>query len=225
MYDFVSGPLLWLSGFIFVAGFIYRAFRLFRLTEKKDRVFCTVTIPKDKPVPSASAEEMQLEKIARFQNSLLSRHPVVFLVSALFHACILLPPFFLMAHNVVLHSSLGIRLPAVPDGLADFMTMIVLACGLFFLVRRITIPKVASISSGDDYGVLFLTILPFLTGFFAYHQLFDYKAMLTMHVFAGDLLLIALPFTKAGHMVFFFFTRLAMAGENSMGRGNRIWSD
>jgi len=48
--------------------------------------------------------------------------------------------------------------------------------------------------------------------------------MLTLHVFAGDLMLMALPFTKVGHMVFFFFVRMTMGGEYSLGHGNRIWS-
>ena len=104
------------------------------------------------------------------------------------------------------------------------MTIIVLACCLFFLVRRIAIPKVAAISGSNDYGVLFLTGMPYLTGFLAYHQLFDYKTMLTLHVFTGDLMLIALPFTKVGHMVFFFFARRTLGGEYGLGRGSRVWS-
>ena len=224
MYEFVSGPLLWLSAIVFVAGFVYRTVRLFQLTEKKDVVLCPVTSPKDKPAPSISAEEQKLEKIARFQNSVLGRHPVMVIMSALFHLCLFLPVLFLMAHNVMLHRSFGIRLPSIPDGLADLMTVIVLCGGLFFLARRIAVPKVAAISSGADYGALVLTILPFLTGFLAHHQLLHYKSMLTMHVLTGDLMLIALPFTKVGHMVFFFFFRLTMGGEHSMGRGRRIWS-
>lgn len=224
MYEFVRGPLLWISTTIFVAGFIYRTFMLFRLTEKKDIVPCPVASPRDKPVSSLSAEEVKLEKIARFQNSVLGRHPVMAIVSTLFHFCLISTPLFLMAHNTLLHASLGIRLPSMPDGLADFMTIVVLGCGLFFLIRRIAVPKVMSISDGYDYVVLFITIMPYLTGFLAYHQLFTYRTIITMHILAGELMLIALPFTKIGHMVFFFFSRLTMAGEYCMGRGSRTWS-
>jgi nitrate reductase gamma subunit len=224
MYEFACGPLLWISLALFVAGFIYRATRLFRLTEEKRAQFCQVTAKKDAPAPGVSAEEQKLEKIARFNNSVLARHPVMVIVSAVFHLCLALPVLFLMAHNILIAKSIGLRLPSVPDGLADFMTIVVLACGLFFLVRRIAVPKVAAISSSDDYGALFLTMMPFLTGFLAHHQLFDYKTVLTIHAFAGDIVLIALPFTKIGHMVFFFFARFALGGEHCIGRGNRIWS-
>src|ERR1017187_1652729 len=95
MYEFVSGPLLWLSAIIFVAGFVYRTVRLFRLTEKKDIVLCPVTSPKDKPASSVSPEEQKLEKIARFQNSILGRHPVMALATTFFHVCLFAPPLFL----------------------------------------------------------------------------------------------------------------------------------
>jgi len=225
MYEIVKGPLLWISAIIFIAGFIYRIVRLYQLTEKKDVASCPVTNPKNSPVKSMSEEEKKLEKIADLQNSVLGRHPVMTIVSSTFHFCLFLTPLFLMAHNIMFHNSFGIRLPSIPDGLADFMTIIVLGGGLFFLIRRIAIPKVAAISSGYDYVVLFITIMPYLTGFLAYHQLFDYKTIITMHIFFGDLMLMALPFTKVGHMVFFFFARLAMGGEFSLGRGNRIWTN
>ncbi|MEI7437489.1 MAG: hypothetical protein WCL16_11870 [bacterium] len=225
MYEFVSGPLLWMSAIICVGGFIYRAVKLFRITQKRDLVLCPVANQKDQPLSPSTLEERKLDKIARLQNSLLSRHFVMITVSTVFHLCLFAAPVLLLAHNLMFYRASGIRLPCLPDGLADLMTILVLACALFFLMRRIAIPRVAAISSRDDYAVLFLAIAPYLTGFFAYHQLlFDYKTVLTMHIFTGDLLLIALPFTKIGHMAFFFFSRLTIASEHSAGCGSRIWS-
>jgi len=224
MYEFVRGPLLWIAAIVCVGGFVYRAVKLFRMTRKKDVARCEVAIPKDRVVPSISMEERKLDQIARFQNSVLGRHPVMVIVSTVFHLCLFGPPVFLLAHNLMLSRAIGIRLPCIPDGMADLMTIIVLCGAVFFLVRRIAVPRVAAISSATDYGVLLLTVMPYLTGFFSYHQVFDYKTVLTLHILTGDLLLIALPFTKVGHMVFFFFGRLAMSGEYSMGRGSRTWS-
>ena len=197
---------------------------LFRLTEKKVAQFCPMKTTKDTPASAVSLEEVKLEKIAKFENSVLFRHPVMTLVSAIFHVSVFVAPILLMGHNVLLHNAFGMSLPSIPDGLADFMTIVVLLCGMFFLVRRIAVPKVAAISSGYDYVVLLVAIMPFLTGFLAYHQLFDYKSIMTVHIVAGELMLIALPFTKVGHMVFFFFSRLSMSGEHSLGRGNRTWT-
>jgi len=86
-------------------------------------------------------------------------------------------------------------------------------------MRRIVIPRVQSISTSYDYLLLFITALPFLTGFYAYHQYFDYKTVITLHIAAGEVMLIAMPFTKLGHMVFFFFVRIFVGSEHSFGKG------
>jgi len=224
MYEFVRGPLLWASSVICFSGFIYRAILLFRLTRKKNSAPYPITGTKSAPISSISAEERKLDQIARFQNSVLFRHPVMIIVSTVFHFCLFATPLLLLAHNLMLSRAIGISLPSIPDRLADLMTILVLCGALFFLMRRIALPRVAAISSIADYAVLLLTVMPFLTGFLAYHQLLNYKIMMTMHVVAGDVLLIALPFTKVGHMIFFFFTRLTIAGEYSLGRGSRTWS-
>lgn len=225
MYELAVGPLLWLSVILFVAGLTYRTIRLFRLTEKKPLEFCPVTKKtKDEPVTSVSAEEQKLEKIARFQNSVLGKHPIMAIASFVFHLCLFVAPLFVMAHNLMLRNALGLRLPSLPDGLVDAMTVLVLALAAFFLVRRIAVPKVAAISEGRDYIVLLITTAPFLTGFLAHHQILQYHTMLTAHILAGELMLVAIPFTKIGHMVFFFFARLTMAGEFCLGRGTRTWA-
>ena len=226
MYDFVRGPFLWISAVIFIAGFVYRAIRLVLLTDKKTVMFSSqTTSPIGKLVSLRSEEERKLDRIARIKNSVFVQHPVMSLVSVVFHFCLFVTPLFLLAHNSMIESAFGIMPPSLPEGLTDLMTIIVLACGLFFLIRRIAVPKVAAISSGYDYIVLLITILPYLTGFLAYHQLFTYKIMMTLHIFAGEIMLIALPFTKIGHMVFFFFSRLALEGEYCLGRGRRTWSN
>jgi hypothetical protein len=79
------------------------------------------------------------------------------------------------------------------------------------------------ISTAYDYLVLGITVAPFLTGFFAYHLWFDYKTVITIHMLVGELMLIAIPFTKIGHMVFFFFVRILIGSEYSFGRGSREW--
>jgi nitrate reductase gamma subunit len=223
--EFVRGPLFCISIIIFIVGFIYRALRLIQLTEKTEIPSLPVAPvnPKKKPEPPVVTEEQQLEKIARFQNSVLVRHPVMTVVSTMFHICLFVTPILLLAHNVMLRSAIGIGLPSIPDGLADLLTIAVMGGGLFFLVRRIAVPKVAAISGGYDYLVLLLTIAPYLTGFLAYHHLLNYRTMITLHILAGNILLIALPFTKVGHMVFFFFSRIYMAGEFCLGRGTRTW--
>lgn len=223
MYAFVRGPLLWAAVLVLIAGVIYRAIQLYKLTRQKEQQLFNASGAQ--PAPSSrSAEEQQLERVVRFQHSLLGKHPVMAIVSTVFHGFLFAAPIFVMGHSLELYKSMGISFISLPDGLIDVMTMVVLACGLFFLMRRLVLPRVQAVSSLADYLLLFATIAPFLTGFFAYHQWFDYKTVITLHVLAGDLMLIAIPFTKLGHMVFFFFVRLLIGGEYSFGRGTRTWS-
>jgi hypothetical protein len=79
------------------------------------------------------------------------------------------------------------------------------------------------LTSAWDYTLLGLTALPFLTGFFAYHQFGPYKTLMIAHILSGEILLVLIPFTKLGHMVLFFFTRAFIGFEMGGRRGARSW--
>jgi nitrate reductase gamma subunit len=215
---------MWVATFIFVVGIIYRMIQLFMITRKKEKAFCPAQPIGEKESPSPSPEEQKLNRIISFQNSLLGKNPIMAIVSFVFHFCLFVAPIFALGHSLALYESWGISFFSLPDGLIDLLTIIFLLCAFFFLLRRIIIPRVQAISSPYDYILLFITAAPFLTGFFAYHQWFDYKTVITLHILAGQAMLIAMPFTKLGHMVFFFFIRILLGSEYSFWRGNRTWS-
>jgi len=219
MYELARGPLMWIAAIVFVGGIGYRVFQLFHLTRKKERAYCPAhAIREDSP------EERKFRAIIFLQNSLLGQHPVMAIVSLVFHACLFAVPILTHAHNLLWRESWGISFFSLPDGLIDIMTVIVLVGALFFLVRRLVVPRVRAISTLHDYLVLLIAAAPFLTGLMAYHQWADYRTIITVHMLAGQLMLIAIPFTKLGHMVFFFFARTLFGSEFSMWRGSRTWS-
>ena len=224
MYELARGPLMWVATLIFIVGVIYRAIQLFMITRKKEQAFCPAASIGEKDSPSPSPEEKKLNLLISFQNSLIGKNPIMAIVSFVFHFCLFVAPIFAVGHSLVLYESWGISFFSLPDGLIDLFTILLLLCSFFFLVRRIIIPRVQSISSPYDYFLLFITAAPFLTGFFAYHQWFDYKTVIILHLLAGEAMLVAIPFTKLGHMVFFFFMRILLGSEYSFWRGNRTWS-
>lgn len=224
MYDLVRGPLMWVAAIIFIGGIIYRATQLFFLTRKKERDFYTSHVAKERDSSSYSSEERKINLLISFQNSIIGKNPVMAIVSFVFHFCLFVAPIFAIGHSLLLYESWGFSFFSLPDALIDILTMVFLVCALFFLIRRLFIPRVRSITTPYDYLLLFVTAAPFLTGFFAYHQWFDYKTVLTLHILAGEVMLIAIPFTKLGHMVFFFFVRILVGSEYSFWRGNRTWS-
>ena len=223
VYELARGPLVWISALIFVCGVAVRALQLFLLTRRKERLLCPAR-PASTTPPAATDDEKNINLIVRFQNTLLGKNPVMAIVSVVFHSILFIAPLLALGHSLLIYESWGLSLPSLPDGLIDVLTIIFLACAFFFLMRRVVIPRVQSISSAYDYLVLFLTAFPFLTGFFAYHQWFDYKTVITLHMLAGEAMLIAIHFSKIGHMVFFFFARMLMGGEYGVWRGNRTWS-
>lgn len=224
MYELARGPLMWFAAIIFLGGLAYRAAQLFILTRKKEQALFTAKPEKLSAFGGQSSEERKMNLLISFQNSLIGKNPIMAVVSIVFHFCLFAAPIFALGHSLVLYESWKTSFLSLPDGLIDFMTIILLVCSLFFLLRRIVIPRVKSISTFYDYQLLFIVSAPFLTGFLAYHQWFDYKTVITLHILAGELMLIAVPFTKLGHMVFFFFVRIFVGSEYSFWRGNRTWT-
>ena len=219
MYELARGPLMWVAAIVFIGGVGYRTFQLFQLTRKKQRARCP-----SRGIREDSPGERKLRAIIYLQNSLLGQHPIMAIVSSVFHCCLFAVPILTHGHNLLLRESWGISFFSLPDPVIDVMTLVVLLGAVFFLVRRLVLPRVRAISSANDHMVLLITAAPFLTGFIAYHQWGDYKTIITLHILVGQLMLIAVPFTKLGHMVFFFFARILLGGEFSFGRGDRIWS-
>jgi nitrate reductase gamma subunit len=220
-YTFARGPMLWAAVLILCAGIVYRTRELYRLTSRKQ----THVLPASAAAATrtSSPEERTLARLARFQQSAFAVHPVMFFVSILFHACLFAAPLLALGHSLEIYRAWNITPPSLPEPLIDVMTAIVLVCGIFFLMRRLVLPRVQAISSAADYVLLGCVMAPFLTGFCAYHHWFDYKTVITLHLLAGNLMLIVLPFTKIGHMVFFFFVRLYIGSEFGPARGSREW--
>jgi hypothetical protein len=47
--------------------------------------------------------------------------------------------------------------------------------------------------------------------------------MIFLHILSGEIMLITLPFTRLGHMIFFFLYRFMIGSEYSFARGTRTW--
>lgn len=220
IYDLARGALLWLSVCICAAGVVWRTLQMISLTRRRV-LLQRSTAPPQQALPP---EENKFALVLALQNSVLGRHPFMTILSTVFHVCLFVAPLLLSAHVLLVYESLGIALPSLPNWLCDALTVILLACAAVFLIRRLTIAKVQAVSTAGDYLLLFITAAPFLTGFLAYHQMLDYRTIITAHMLTGEIMLAAIPLTKLGHMVFFFFTRLLMGGEYGFTPGSRTWN-
>jgi len=111
----------------------------------------------------------------------------------------------------------------LPDGVADILTMATMAALIFLFLRRLIRPEVRILTTAWDHTLLGLTLLPFLTGFLAYHQWGPYPLMLILHILSAEVLLLIIPFSKLGHMVLWFFSRSFIGFEMGGRRGARSW--
>jgi len=221
MYDFVQGPLITIAFLVFVLGLLYQLFQFFRLTRKKE--WGRPPLPLESKPEKKTVKTWIAECLASLNGTLWKTDPVLTIVTSVFHVFLILTPLFLLGHNILLKQSWGWSLFSLPETLSDGLTLIVLLCGIYFFCRRLFLARVRAITTIYDYIVLLIAIAPFLTGFFAYRQWFHYDTVMMLHILSGNLMLITIPFTKLGHMLFFFLYRFFLGGEYSFLRGSRSW--
>jgi nitrate reductase gamma subunit len=221
MYDLIGGQLVSASFIIFVLGLLYQGSQFFKLTKKKAWILPPLA-GVEKRVKKTVVQSIVVAFTSR-QWTLWKTDPLMMIATSVFHVCLILAPIFLLGHNILLDQSWGVSLGNLPESFTDGLTIAVLICGAFFLMRRLFLARVRAITSLYDYVVLLIAVAPFLTGFLAYHQWFDYHIIMILHILAGELMLITIPFTKLGHMLFFFLYRFLIGSEYSFTRGSRTW--
>ncbi|MFC1798882.1 TmcC family electron transfer complex membrane anchor subunit [Thermodesulfobacteriota bacterium] len=206
IYNFVSGPLVWVSFIIFVGGSIYKLISMAALAKKKDPM---VFVYMDMKYALRSI----FHWVIPFMSVNSRKKPIFTIVTFLFHIGITLVPIFLFAHVVLIKESWDISWWFISDSTADLFTLIVIGACIFFLVRRLTQQEVKFLTSPSDFVLLAIVAAPFVTGFWAYHQWVGYNVMGILHILAGEVMLAAIPFTRLSHMIFFPFTRGYMGSE------------
>jgi nitrate reductase gamma subunit len=216
MYAFFTGPGLWIAFTIFIIGFVARIAFLFGLSRERDRVIYN-------HVSLAWAMKSIFHWLVPWGSRSMRQQPIFTLMFFVFHICLLATPIFLSAHNVLWEESFGWAPWSMPDTVADGLSILLPICGIYLLLRRLIRPEVRILSSFWDFLLILFTMIPFITGIFAYHQWGPYDTLLLLHIISAELLLILIPFSKLGHMVLFFFTRAFIGFEMGGRRGARSW--
>jgi len=215
IYELVRGPLAGVALIIFVSGSLYRIVFLF-YTGKKEPVL-------DPSQGAKNAARSILHGLIPFGSTYMRRRPLFTVISFSFHLCVVILPVFLLAHIVLWHESWEIQWWSLPDMLADLMALwVILAC-VYFIFRRLRIREVKQVTRPMDFGLLVIILLTFLTGFLAYHQWGPYRSILILHIISSETLLVALPFSKLSHMLFFGFSRAYMGSEFGKVLKSRDW--
>jgi nitrate reductase gamma subunit len=216
MYEFVTGPLAWIAFLTFFFGLIWRLVWYVRgLNWQADRVTYTHNVSYGIRGALRSIGFWLLP----FGTHSWRYYPGFTVLVFIFHIGLLVTPIFLLGHNLLLQERWGFSLPSLPGGLADALTVAMLLAALFILLRRIALPQVRILTTAYDILLLVVATAPFLTGFLAHHQIGDYNFMLLLHIVFGEIMLIAIPFTKLSHFLLFFLSRAQIGMDFGIKRG------
>lgn len=215
-YDLLAGPFLWVAFVVFLFGSIAKVVFLLVVSRSRDKVLYD-------HISLKWGLKSILHWIVPFASVSMRKQPIFTFVAFAFHISLLATPIFLLAHNMLWDSAFGVSLRSMPDLLADILTVAVVFSGLFLFARRLARPEVRVLTSAWDYALLILTILPFVTGFLAFHGWGPYKLVLTLHMFFGEVLLVLIPFSKLSHGIVFFLTRAFIGFDMGGRRGVRAW--
>lgn len=205
-YNFVTGPLAWVTFIVFFGGIAFKIVQSYLLARQKDRELLYYFDLK-------FALRSIINWLIPFRAKAWQLNPVLTVVTFAFHLCLILVPVFLCAHVLLWKESWDISYWYLPAQLADLMTLVVIGACLFFAWRRIVNPAIKFVTTVQDWAVLLLVFIPFLTGFLAYHQIFPYLPMLILHILSAEILLMSIPFTRLSHMFFAWMTRAYIGSE------------
>ncbi len=216
--EFVEGPLLWIAFLTFIIGTILKLVLFFAVSAKKDKIVYRYF--------SVKWIAFTFFRWLLPINRDVLKNPVYTICGYILHFCVLFVPIFYSAH-VLLWEEGAFEWTwwIMPDAWADWMTLIVIAILVFFILRRMISPDVRILTTATDYIALAVALLPFLTGYCASHgtlgDAVGAETIHLIHVMSGELLLILLPFTKLNHYILFFLSR-GVAGIEFGRRGYSI---
>ncbi len=126
------------------------------------------------------------------------------LTSVLFHVAVVVVPLFLAGHIALWARGLGVRWPAIPNRVADLLTVVAVVTVVALVIQRAAARPTRALSRFQDYALPLVIALPFASGLLVMHPSinpFSYQAMLFVHVMSGNLVLVLIPITKLSHMV------------------------
>ena len=198
MYQFLTGPLAWLSFAIFSIGLIVRTvlyirgfnWKFDRFTDKENATYGI------KGVLGPTFLWLFPLGDRRWRNNI-----GIAILVFVFRIGLVVMPIFLLAHNIILKERWGIRFWTLPETTADILTIAVIFSAVFLILRCVALPGLRNITTVYDYVLLAILLAPLITGFLAYHQVPTYRFWLIAHIICGEIMLIAIPFAKIWHVV------------------------
>jgi len=194
------GPGLQIASIIFVVGVVVRLFGIFTLGRKANLAEAR---------GSAMAGGMRTILTRSFPDSSThKRSAFTHIAGYVFHIGFFVTLFLYAPHILVIDAVMGVSWPALPTPIVDAAAVLTMITLVAVLLHRISDPVLRFLSRFQDYFVWFLTILPVVTGYIAFHRIgLPPPTLIAIHILSVELLMIVFPFTKLMHAFTLFMAR------------------
>ncbi|MBD3402561.1 hypothetical protein GF420_06675 [candidate division GN15 bacterium] len=204
LLDFAQGPLFRLTFAIMILGLL----RILIL----DIVGMVEAYRKagDKSIPWGLTISRTLEWLFPVKR-ILNHRPIYSIISILFHIGLIITPIFLFAHVRLWEQGVGFGWWTLSPQVADTLTITTIVFGLLLFLGRVGVSRARALSRPQDYLWPVLLIIPFISGYLCANMGVSpavYQASMLVHVLSGELIFVALPFTKIAHCVLMPFSQL-----------------
>lgn len=120
-----------------------------------------------------------------------------------YHVGVIVVPIFLAGHIALVRESTGIGWPAIPQFLADVLTLVVLAATIALILERALARDTRHMARFSDYAILLIVAVPFASGFLLMHPSINplaFMPTLFIHIMSANILFVLIPLTKLSHM-------------------------
>ena len=158
---------------------------------------------------------------------LARRRPAYSITSVLFHVGLLSIPLLLAAHVLLWRRTTGLAWPALPQELADWLTLLTIAAGVALFCGRACDARARALSRRQDYLWPLLLVVPFATGYVCSNAAIGpttYQVTMLLHIGSADVIMLMMPFTKIAHCVLAPLSQLvtAVSWKFVPGAGDRV---
>jgi nitrate reductase gamma subunit len=200
LLSWARGPGLQIATIIFVAGVVIRIFEILMLGRKAN-------LAEPKGTEMSSGLRTMVSRTIPDPGT-FKRASVTIVSGYIFHIGLFITCFFSAPHILFIKDVTGLSWPALPTPVIDAFAVVTIITLLVTLVNRFTNKVMRYLTNFEDLLTWFLTFLPMITGYIAFHRMgMTAPTLLAIHILSVELLLIVFPFTKLMHAFTLFIAR------------------
>jgi nitrate reductase gamma subunit len=209
LYEFLAGPCLYITLPLCLAGLARKTVIIISGRRNGLRFLTPHT---RKYIPSDFEDGEPVISSVAF----IRRATLLAVTSIIFHISIIAAPLSAAAHAVLFDQAWFLMPQRVDPAVTGALTVTAIVSGSILLLRRAVFRHVAAVSSWKDYTAMLCVLIPFVTGLLARTLAGPYEIIIIIHVAGAHMLLVAIGWTRLGHMIFFssaLFAKNDLAGE------------